>query len=250
MALGFSIIMCQRCLKMNTLFSVKHIINQPRSRVFVTALPLSAKHTWVPHEKKPNRFVYMYRDIHGPVALHDQQAAREFVYALNQEERDRLIMELQTFQDSQKTDSPVQPTTEQLRLVFLHQALPFIGFGFLDNFLMIVAGEYIDAYLGVALGISTMAAAGLGNLISDVAGVGSAHHVETIVGKFGVKAPHLTPIQVDMKSTRWTASLGKMLGITIGCLLGMCPLFFFKKKHDGDKDKEVSKESKTEVKSS
>jgi hypothetical protein len=43
-----------------------------------------------------------------------------------------------------------------------------LGFGFLDNFIMIVAGEYIDLTLGVTLGISTMAAAALGKLVSAV----------------------------------------------------------------------------------
>ena len=32
----------------------------------------------------------------------------------------------------------------------------FGRFGFLDNFIMIVAGEYIDITLGATLGISTM----------------------------------------------------------------------------------------------
>jgi hypothetical protein len=43
-----------------------------------------------------------------------------------------------------------------------------LGFGFLDNFIMIVAGEYIDLTLGVTLGISTMAAAALGKSVSAV----------------------------------------------------------------------------------
>ncbi|PVD23450.1 hypothetical protein C0Q70_16722 [Pomacea canaliculata] len=81
-----------------------------------------------------------------------------------------------------------------------------------------VEGEYIDAKLGAVLGISTMA---------DVAGVGSAHYIERFVGWFGVKTPHLTPQQVDLKWTRWASSLGKMIGVTIGCLLGMFPLLFF-----------------------
>ena len=47
-----------------------------------------------------------------------------------------------------------RPTAEQLRLVFVHQMLPFIGFGFLDNLIMILAGEYLDVTIGVTLGIS------------------------------------------------------------------------------------------------
>ena len=48
----------------------------------------------------------------------------------------------------------------------MHNIYPsvMLGFGFLDNFIMIMAGEYIDLTLGAKLGISTMAAAALGRL--------------------------------------------------------------------------------------
>ena len=42
----------------------------------------------------------------------------------------------------------------QCRICFIHNAVPFIGFGFLDNAVMIVAGDYIDSTLGVAFHIS------------------------------------------------------------------------------------------------
>ena len=64
------------------------------------------------------------------------------------------------------------PSWADLRLLALAASIPFIGFGFVDNAVMILAGDYIDLTLGVSLGISTLAAAGLGNLISDVLGVG------------------------------------------------------------------------------
>ena len=64
------------------------------------------------------------------------------------------------------------PTWNQLGALFLCTAVPMVGFGFVDNFIMILAGDKIDATLGVRIGISTMAAAALGNLISDVAGIG------------------------------------------------------------------------------
>lgn len=46
------------------------------------------------------------------------------------------------------------PSATQLKLVFLQQLIPFVGFGFLDNLIMILAGEYIDTTIGLALGIS------------------------------------------------------------------------------------------------
>ena len=57
--------------------------------------------------------------------------------------------------DSRQSRSD-KPTPGELRQLAYHNSLPFIGFGFLDNFIMIVAGEYIDLTLGMKLGISTM----------------------------------------------------------------------------------------------
>lgn len=55
---------------------------------------------------------------------------------------------------------------------FVVNGVPFIGFGFLDNFFMIIAGDYIESSIGVYMAISTMAAAALGNTISDIFGLG------------------------------------------------------------------------------
>ncbi|XP_059151686.1 transmembrane protein 65-like, partial [Physella acuta] len=188
----------------------------------------------------PTRINNVY-DIEGPIT--DAEIAKQFVYSLNSAERKHLYAELARFHGDDTSVPGVDPqleppTRQQLKQVLLHQMFPFIGFGFLDNFLMIVAGEYIDVTLGVTLGISTMAAAALGNLISDVAGLGSAHYVENWAAKIGVKNPHLSPTQVDIGSTKWASNMGKVIGVTIGCLLGMMPLLFFKdekKKVDEDK---------------
>lgn len=191
------------------------------------------KYTHVTLTKPYNKYSSVYRDLHGTVD--DQTIAKDFVYALKQKERILLLSELQRFEDLKKSENGKlhePPTPEQLRRVFFHNALPFIGFGFLDNLLMIVAGEYIDYTFGAVLGISTMAAAALGNLLSDVCGVGSAHYIEAMCSKFGVRAPALTPDQVDMKQTRYSSNYGKAVGVTIGCLLGMFPLLFVKDKEE------------------
>ena len=52
------------------------------------------------------------------------------------------------------TSSITAPSASSLRAVFLNNLVPFMGFGFADNVLMIVAGDYID-YLP-SLAISTM----------------------------------------------------------------------------------------------
>ncbi|XP_023236836.1 transmembrane protein 65-like [Centruroides sculpturatus] len=160
-----------------------------------------------------------------------QKAAKDFVFLLSPDERTILLEELDNFQKAAKQEqAPVYPTTKQLQAVAIHNAIPFIGFGFLDNFIMIVAGDYIDATIGITLGISTMAAAGLGNALSDVCGIGSAWYVERLATKVGVQAPSLTPLQVDMPRTRWSANMGRALGVTVGCILGMVPLLFLKEK--------------------
>jgi hypothetical protein len=40
---------------------------------------------------------------------------------------------------------------EKLRLVLLRATVPFIAFGFLDNFIMIAAGDLIETNLGLLL---------------------------------------------------------------------------------------------------
>lgn len=103
-----------------------------------------------------------------------------------------------------------------------------------------MAGEYIDTYFGAVLGISTMAAAALGNWLSDLAGVGTAHYVEYVFSKFGVRSPALLPEQVDMKQTRWASNVGRAVGISIGCILGMFPLLFMKGREDEDSSEDKS----------
>ncbi|KAK4475272.1 hypothetical protein MN116_002344 [Schistosoma mekongi] len=118
-------------------------------------------------------------------------------------------------------------TYAQLRLVIISNCLPFIGFGFLDNAIMIVAGEYIDMKFATLLGISTMAAAGLGNLVSDLFGIGLVGYVEKFIEKIGISVPPLTASQLACSSVRWSVAIGRIIGITIGCLLGLLPLICF-----------------------
>lgn len=65
-------------------------------------------------------------------------------------------------------------------IAFVVSSVPFIGFGFLDNFFMIIAGDYIESSIGVYMCLSTMAAAALGNTISDIFGLGLASYVEQV----------------------------------------------------------------------
>ncbi|XP_036367103.1 transmembrane protein 65-like isoform X2 [Octopus sinensis] len=167
------------------------------------------------HYNKSSSVLGRFGKARPPVAqkhlfLKDENA-RDFIYTLKPNERKILLTELTKFEEERlKTldiDGPPALTSSQIRMLFIHNALPFVGFGFLDNVLMIVAGEYIDATFGSLLGISTMAAAGLGNMVSDVAGIGSAWYVEVLAVRVGFHMPTLTPQQVDMRKTRWIANL-------------------------------------------
>jgi hypothetical protein len=51
-----------------------------------------------------------------------------------------------------------------------------IRFGFVDNVVMLTAGELIDTTIGVRLGLATLTAAALGQVVSDVSGVFSGTH--------------------------------------------------------------------------
>ncbi|XP_069710751.1 transmembrane protein 65 isoform X2 [Phaenicophaeus curvirostris] len=189
--------------------------------------------------------------------LNTAQGARDFIYSLHSTERSCLLRELHRFESIAiaqacrypkpliPLEKPVKevvspeetstfeklevapPSPGQLKHVFFHNALPFVGFGFLDNAIMIAAGTQIELSIGVVLGISTMAAAALGNLVSDLAGLGLAGYVEALASRLGLSIPDLTPKQADMWQTRLSAHLGKAIGVTIGCLLGMFPLLFF-----------------------
>ena len=55
---------------------------------------------------------------------------------------------------SRGTAATIEPSSDQMRKLMMQAGLPFIGFGFLDNFIMLVAGNQIEAHLGIALGLS------------------------------------------------------------------------------------------------
>ena len=63
-------------------------------------------------------------------------------------------------------------TGRQLLFLGLNVATPMVGFGFVDNVTMILAGDAIDGTIGTAFGLSVLASAALGNLVSDVCGIG------------------------------------------------------------------------------
>ncbi|CAB1454133.1 unnamed protein product [Pleuronectes platessa] len=178
--------------------------------------------------------------------LNSPKRAKEFIYGLQAPERTCLLRELQNFESmaiAQENLAPTPLTSDQIRYVLFHNAIPFVGFGFLDNAIMIAAGTQIELSIGVTLGISTMAAAALGNLVSDLAGLGLAGYVEALATRLGMQVPDMTPKQADMWQTRVSSHMGKAIGVTIGCILGMFPLFFL----DDEKEKEKKEKKKKDA---
>ncbi|XP_065843175.1 transmembrane protein 65-like [Oscarella lobularis] len=134
------------------------------------------------------------------------------------------------------SESDVTPSTRQLVKWGTICGIPFVGFGLIDNCIMITAGEYIDMTIGARLGISTMAAAALGNMVSDVSGLGLAGFIETFSSKIADRTPKLSSQQVQMRKSRIAAFLGRIIGVCLGCTLGMFPLLLMPSKENADTD--------------
>ena len=81
--------------------------------------------------------------------------------------------------------------------MFFHNLVPFIGFGFFDNLLMILAGDLIETQIGATMHLSVMACAALGNTISDVCGIGLAGYVEVLALRMGLPFPDLPQAQLN-----------------------------------------------------
>lgn len=159
--------------------------------------------------------------------------ARAMVKQLLPQERSLLleVLEKAATEYNGKADKiPTLLERQQVLQLFAVNLAPFVGFGILDNMIMIFAGEYIDQTIGAWLAISTMAAAALGNIISDVGGIGLAHYVEFLVSKAGLKHPLLTPKQLESSYARIVINTARAIGLVIGCLIGMFPLLFFDSK--------------------
>ena len=135
----------------------------------------------------------------------------------------------------------IKPSFTQCRICFIHNAVPFIGFGFLDNAVMILVGDYIDSTIGVAFHISVLAAAAFGNTISDLVGIFFGGYVELVADRMGLPQPKFSAQEADSLYARIAKNGGQAFGIVLGCLLGMFPLLFMdtsKHMRHNDKDKD------------
>ncbi|XP_026192504.1 uncharacterized protein LOC34623758 [Cyclospora cayetanensis] len=108
--------------------------------------------------------------------------------------------------------------------VFGIAALPMVGFGLMDQLIMIRLGDLLDTTLGVKFGLATLSAAAVGQLCSDTAGVLFGSTIESCANRLGFPAPNLTAAQRASAVFSLTKTLGAASGVCCGCLLGMLQL--------------------------
>ena len=157
--------------------------------------------------------------------LSQQELLLKQVRQLSEAQREAFIKALREM--TPKSPKQVQaPDFNALWALFLVSAVPMVGFGFVDNFIMIIAGEFLEAELGGRFHLSTLAAAGLGNMISDICGLGLGGIIEETAGKLGFKHK-LSPAQLRLSTSRLVHHTATVVGISVGCILGMVPLLFY-----------------------
>lgn len=128
--------------------------------------------------------------------------------------------------DDPFVNTPPSPTWAQLRRHAMAKAIPMYSFGFMDNLIMIQAGDAIDATLGSTLALSTLTSAAFGQLCSDSFGVAFGATVERFSAKLGLPVSNLTPEQALMPVSRNSSTAGAVFGVMLGCLTGMLSLLF------------------------
>lgn len=114
--------------------------------------------------------------------------------------------------------SEEEPSWRQLAAIGIASGLPFVVFGFLDNGIMLVAGEQIDAVFGARFGLTTLASAGLGNLVADVVGVSATHSVQDLLKRTGWVRP--PPLRSVGTPARRLLTGGPPAGAAAVCLAG------------------------------
>lgn len=105
----------------------------------------------------------------------------------------------------------------QVRAVLLSAAVPMIGFGFMDNFIMIQAGSMIDNTLGVQFGLATMTAAALGQVVSDTCGVLFGGTLERVLA---IRPIQLSAAQQALPLIPRLRLAGAVFGVMLGCSIG------------------------------
>jgi hypothetical protein len=137
---------------------------------------------------------------------------------------------------------PAPPEVKDWLVRFIAKFMGAFVFGFIDNFIMVMIGKQLDAAFGGVTGAvvgstnAAMAAAGLGNTVSDMVGELGSSSIEYGMKKMGLDPKKVTDEQVA-EGPRWMRFLdggAGVIGIAVGCLVGMFPLFLEEKKEKNE----------------
>eukprot|EP00759_Apiculatamorpha_spiralis_P031763 PhF_6_TR3356/c0_g1_i1/m.4764 len=126
--------------------------------------------------------------------------------------------------DSTSSSSTV-PYSALLRIA-VTAGVPFVGFGFLDNALMLLAGEAIDTTMGMYLNGGALAVAALGNVVSGSFGIQAHGILDRVWQQYGPEEPRLTHEQLESRVVFLARHMGGTFGVTLGLVIGMVPLLF------------------------
>ena len=108
----------------------------------------------------------------------------------------------------------------------MNTAVPMVGFGFMDQTVMIQAGNAIDCTLGVTFSLSTLTAAACGQIIGDASGVLFGGTVERLAQAAGLPIANLSASQRLLPIVRQVQFAGSFSGVILGCCLGLVNLLF------------------------
>jgi hypothetical protein len=126
--------------------------------------------------------------------------------------------------NSRNSDTP-KLSWSQVQSLLIASSIPMVGFGFMDNFVMIQAGGYIDSTIGVRFGMATLTAAAMGQVVSDVSGVVFGGYLERWMSPW-IKPSSLTSIQQQLPIVGRIRLVGAVGGVIVGCMLGASSLYF------------------------
>ena len=101
-----------------------------------------------------------------------------------------------------------------------------IGFGLMDQTVMLQAGNAIDCTLGVTFGLSTLTAAAFGQICSDASGVLFGGTLERLAKAAGLPSANLSAAQRVLPVIQRARLAGSFFGIIFGCSLGLINLLF------------------------
>jgi hypothetical protein len=123
-----------------------------------------------------------------------------------------------------KLSTTERPERRQLFAVAIVAFVPFVGFGAVDNGLMVIFGDVLDSTMGLWFGCSMLASAALGNAISNVFGMLLHGTITRGADKLGLPDSGLTLAQRRLPIVHYWSTGGSTRGVFCGCLLGMTPL--------------------------